>query len=165
MKIKLMVIFFALLLLSACGNSNSESGTFSYSADSSSSQLITEKTSMHTNSTLSESEMTEPIREVGKEISSFASELDKANISYSEEDIYFEMIGAIDGRRFVIDDEYVEIYLFDKAGDLYKKAEEDGTLSYDFGKSVGLTGAIVNNGLVLYSENVSENIIDIFESM
>lgn len=74
-----------------------------------------------------------------------------------------EMVGAIEGKKFVIsDDNAAEIYLFDESSDAYKKAKETGKLTLEgFGQF-----DIIMNGLYgILPDNANEDVIAIFKSI
>ena len=74
-----------------------------------------------------------------------------------------EMVGAIEGHKFIIsDDNSAEVYLFDEDSDTYKTAKETGKLRLEgFGQF-----DITMNGLYgIVDENASSEVISIFESI
>lgn len=74
-----------------------------------------------------------------------------------------EMVGAIEGHKFIIsDDNSAEVYLFDEDSDTYKTAKETGKLRLEgFGQF-----DITMNGLYgIVEENATDDVIEIFESI
>lgn len=93
----------------------------------------------------------------------FENELSGKYTIIEEVTMAAEMVGAIEGHKYVVaDDNSAEIYLFDEESDTYKAAKETGKLRLDgFGQF-----DIIMNGLYgIVKENASDDVIDIFKSI
>lgn len=92
----------------------------------------------------------------GKTIQSFADALSAAGIAFEQEECAFSLVGAIDGAKFRIDGEVVEVYQFDVQGSEYQKAVEDGALNLE---AFGMTLPCVFNGelALLVDDNAAYN--------
>lgn len=91
------------------------------------------------------------------------SELSKNYTIVEKVTMAAEMVGAIEGHKYIIsDDNSAEVYLFDEDSDTYKTAKETGKLILEgFGQF-----NITMNGLYgIVDENASSEVISIFKSI
>ena len=87
-------------------------------------------------------------------IDMFEQKLKEQGISYGIEMFDPAYVGAIDGKRFNIDNGRVEIYIFDPSSADYEKAAKTGRVTI---KQYNLSGPVTQNGTAfIFFDNVDD---------
>lgn len=91
----------------------------------------------------------------------FAAALTEAGFAFEQDEPYYQIIGAIGGMKYWLDDETaIELYVYDIEGDTYKQMVETGMTLMSM-------PVVINGDTALYMEDceLREQIVEMFMAL
>ena len=91
----------------------------------------------------------------------FAAALTEAGYTYEQDEPFYQIIGAIGGMKYWLDEETaIELYVYDVEGDTYKQMVETGMI-------IDSMPVVINGDTALYMEEceLRDSIIELFTAL
>jgi len=153
---KLMVALMCIGLLSGCAN-NDDDKTNSNSRSTQNQNDVVDNNAAEDGNAISR----EPITD-GNWFGQFESGLQEGNINYSSKSsLDASTIGGAEGYRYVTENGNIDVYRFED-GEEFDKITKDKKINFGENDS---RNVIVNDHMVIVSDDVSQDVLDIFKGL